>query len=63
MKPRAEKRTDAGINVYMGPLLYSVDIDENVEIIKDQFKTSVAFPAYNVTLLLSGISVCLKTLK
>ena len=49
MKPRAEKRTDAGINVYMGPLLYSVDIDENVEIIKDQFKTSVAFPAYNVT--------------
>ena len=49
MKPRAEKRTDAGINIYMGPLLYSVDIDENVEIIKDQFKTSVAFPAYNVT--------------
>lgn len=49
MEPRTVAVRDAGMNVYVGPVLYSLKIDESVEKIVDGFKTSVDFPAYSVT--------------
>lgn len=48
MTPRMKEFCNNGISVYRGPLLYSLDIKEQVDTVTGQFKTSADFPAYNV---------------
>lgn len=48
MTPRMREFCNNGISVYRGPLLYSLDIKEQVDTVTGQFKTSADFPAYNV---------------
>lgn len=47
--PRFVSFYDNGVSVKMGNMLFSVNIKESVKEVRDGFKTSEAFPAYDIT--------------